>query len=172
MGGQRGGRSAAGRRAGDPRLGRALSRLLEWDSAHASLEKAVAGLAPALRGRRPRGLPHSPWEILEHIRLAQLDILEYCTRPDYQERSWPRDFWPAAPAPPSGRAWAASLRACRRDREALQRLARGPRSDLLAPLPHGRGASLLVELVLAADHAAYHVGQLVLVRKALRDWTS
>ena len=107
---------------------------------------------------------------MEHIRLAQRDILEYCTRADYQERSWPEDFWPARPAPPSAQAWAASLRACRRDRRALQRLALDPRADVLAPLPHGDGATLLVELVLAADHAAYHVGQLVLVRKALGDW--
>jgi len=154
----------------DEPLRELLGHLLEWEAAHVGFDKAVAYCRPALRGKRPAGLPHSPWELLEHIRRAQRDILDFCTDPDYREKEWPKDFWPPAPAPPSDAAWDASIEAFRKDRERLAALARD--GDLTAPIPHGDGATLLVELVLAADHAAYHVGQLVLVRRALGDWTS
>lgn len=145
-----------------------LARLLEWQDAHVSFERAIEGIPVALRGRRPTGL-RSPWELLEHIRLCQQDILEFCRDPDYRERKWPDDYWPPRAAPPDARAWSRSVAACRRDLAALQTLARRhPR--LTARIPHGSGQTLLRELVLVADHTAYHVGQLIFVRRLLGCW--
>ena len=156
--------------AGDKELRRHLARLLSWSDAHVSFDEAVADLPPSARGKAPKGSPHSPWQLVEHLRLAQADILEFCVRRRYQEKQWPRDYWPTTAAPPSARAWNTSLAAFRRDRRALERLAVNPRRDLLAPVPAGTGQTLLREILLAADHAAYHVGQLVAVRRALGHW--
>ena len=142
-----------------------LARLLDWQDAHATFDAAVAGLAPALRGVRPPDSPHSPWELVEHVRLTQHDILDFCRNPAYEEPSWPADYWPATPAPPTPAAWDECLAAVRRDREALARLAADPAVDLFATIPHGSGQTYLRELLLVADHTAYHVGQLVLVRR-------
>jgi len=147
-----------------------LSRALAWGDAHVSFDDAVEGLEPSLRGVRPDGLPHSAWELLEHLRLAQEDLLAFCTREDYREHKWPDDYWPASPEPPSTKAWEESVAAYRADRAELQQLAADPAIELEAPLPFGRGHSLIRELLLVLDHAAYHVGQLVLVRQALAAW--
>lgn len=155
--------------ATDQELRRHLARLLSWSDAHVSFDDAVADLPAAARGRVPKGFEHSAWQLLEHLRLAQADILEFCGR-RYVEKHWPRDYWPASPKPPSARAWSASVAAYRSDRGKLERLALDPRRDLLAPVPAGTGQTLLREIVLAADHAAYHVGQLVAVRRALGHW--
>jgi hypothetical protein len=147
-----------------------LARSLGWSDAHVAFDDAVAGLEPALRGIRPPGLPHSPWELLEHIRITQRDILEFCEREDYAEKSWPADYWPASPEPPSASAWEESIEAYRRDRSALQQLAERPAVDLESAIPHGDGQTYARELILTTDHTAYHVGQLVLVRQALGAW--
>jgi hypothetical protein len=147
-----------------------LARLLEWSDAHVSFDDAVAGLPAAARGKAPKGLPYSPWQLVEHIRLAQADILGFAVSARYREKQWPRDYWPASPKPPSARAWAASLAAFRRDRRALERLILNPRVDVLAKAPTGSGQHVLREVVLAADHTAYHVGQLVAVRRLLGVW--
>jgi hypothetical protein len=143
-----------------------LVRALSWDRAHITLEDAVKGLPARLRGRRPRGAAHSPWELLEHIRLAQRDLLEFCRNPDYVEGEWPADYWPADPAPPSPRAWNASLAAVAADREALQAVVKTT-PDLLAEIPKYPGKTILRSVLLALDHTAYHVGQLHLTRRAL-----
>lgn len=148
-----------------------LGRLLSWEDAHAGYDTAVAGIASDLQGIRPEGLPHSAWEIVEHLRITQHDILDFCRDPAYRERDWPADYWPPAPAPPDPDAWEASLRAYREDRRALQQLATDPSVDLAARIPHGSGQTYLRELILVADHSAYHVGQLVLVRRLLGIWT-
>lgn len=148
-----------------------LARLLSWEDAHAGYDTAVAGIASDLQGIRPEGLPHSAWEIVEHLRITQHDILDFCRDPAYRERDWPADYWPPAPAPPDPDAWEASLRAYREDRRALQQLATDPSVDLAARIPHGSGQTYLRELILVADHSAYHVGQLVLVRRLLGVWT-
>jgi uncharacterized damage-inducible protein DinB len=147
-----------------------LARLLSWSDAHVSLDEAVAELPPELRGRTPPGLPYSPWQLLEHLRLAQRDILDFCVNPKYKELRWPDDYWPAGAAPPSDAAWDESLEGFRRDRAAVQALARDPELRLTDPIPHGNGQTYLRELVLAADHTAYHVGQLVVVRRLLGAW--
>lgn len=147
-----------------------LSRALDWSDAHVSFDDAVAGLAAELRGVRPEGLPHSAWEILEHLRLAQSDILEFTVRADYAEKRWPDDYWPATQAPPSDTAWDESVAAYRADRDALKALATSPSIDLAAPIPHGTGQTYARELLLVLDHAAYHVAQLVTVRQLLGAW--
>ncbi len=147
-----------------------IARLLDWEDAHAGLDKVVAGLPPSLQGQVPDGLPYSPWQLLEHIRLTQKDILDFCLNPDYQELHWPDDYWPKSPSPPSAGAWANSVAAFRKDREALQRLALDESIDLLEKVPAGEDQTYLRELLLVADHTAYHLGELVVVRRALGAW--
>jgi DinB family protein len=147
-----------------------VARLLDWQDAHVGFEKVVAGLAPDVRGQAPSGLPYSPWQLLEHIRLTQHDILEFCRNPAYEELDWPNDYWPKSASPPSVDAWDKSVAAFRQDREALKRLALNPGIDLLAKVPAGDGQTFLRELLLVADHTAYHLGELVVVRRALGTW--
>jgi uncharacterized damage-inducible protein DinB len=147
-----------------------IARFLDWNDAHAGFDKAVNGIAPRFRGVVPKGLPHSAWQLVEHVRIAQADILEFCRSPRYKEKKWPDEYWPSSPSPSSATAWTRSLSAFRSDRTALQRLARNPKVDLFAPIPHGSGQTYLRELLLIADHTAYHVGQIVVVRQALGIW--
>jgi hypothetical protein len=147
-----------------------LARILDWEDAHVRLDTAVKGIPPRLRGATPPGLPHSPWQILEHIRRAQRDILDFSVDPKYEEPASMDEYWPKAAAPPSSRAWNESVAAIKRDRERLRRLARDPAVDLFAKIPHGSGQTYLRELLLVADHTAYHVGQLVDARRALGIW--
>ncbi len=147
-----------------------LAKALAWHDAHASFEQAVEGLPAELRGVRPGNLPFSAWELVEHLRITQRDILDFCVDRDYRERKWPDEYWPAAPAPPSGAAWEDAVRQFVADREALQQLAADTTLDLEARIPHGSGQTYLRELVLVIDHSAYHVGQLVVVRRLLGAW--
>lgn len=147
-----------------------LARLLSWEDAHTSFDSAVANLPDHLRGAKPSALPYSPWQLVEHLRLAQRDILDFCRNPEYQELSWPDDYWPSSAAPPHSSAWDDSIREFQRDRAALQELSKDPKIDLESRIPHGSGQTYLRELLLAADHAAYHVGQLVVLRRVLGAW--
>jgi len=147
-----------------------LVRLLGWHDAHADFDSVVAGIPPELRGVVPAGLPYSPWQLLEHIRLAQADILDFCRNPDYREQRWPDDYWPKAPAPPRAGDWEASVTAYKRDREELTRMIKDPKVDLFARVPAGEGQTFLREFLLAADHTAYHVGQVVALRRLQGDW--
>lgn len=149
-----------------------LSRLLAWEDAHVGFDNAVDGIPAELRGTRPSNLPYSPWQLIEHLRITQHDILEFCRNPNYKELKWPDDYWPASDAPPSARAWDESIRMFRQDRKALQQLAADPAVDLTARIPHGDGQTYLRELILAADHAAYHLGELIVVRRLLGIWKS
>ena len=151
-------------------VGQALASALDWRDAHAHFDQAVDGLDQELRGRRPAGMPHSPWEIVEHIRRAQHDILDFCRNPDYREQTWPDDYWPETPEPPAANAWDESVAAFHRDLKALQDLALDPGRDLVARIPHGSGQTYLRELVLVIDHTAYHVGELVTIRRLLDAW--
>lgn len=144
-----------------------LAGLLNWEDAHATFDAATDGIPPELRGVRPEGLPYSPWELLEHLRITQHDILEFCHNADYRELDWPADYWPDSAAPPTASAWDHSAARFRTDRDALRQLAAGPAPDLFATIPHGSGQTYLRELLLVADHNAYHVGQLVIVRRLL-----
>ena len=133
-------------------------------------EAAVKGIEPRFRGMAAPGLPHTPWQLLEHLRIAQNDILDFCVAPSYVEMKWPDDYWPKAPGPESEAAWDRSVEAFRKDREACAELARDPKIDLTTSVPNGSGQTYLRELLLIADHNAYHIGQLILVRRALGIW--
>ena len=148
-----------------------IASALDWEQAHVSLDRAVEDLPADLRGRRPEGAPYSVWELLEHIRIAQRDLLEFCQNDDYEHGlDWPADYWPGASAPPSDGAWEESLAVIRRDRAELQRWTVEADLDLTRTIPHGTGQTYLRTVLVTADHAAYHVGQIVLVRKLLGAW--
>lgn len=154
----------------DDPLRQFLARALDWEEAHARFDSAIADLPAALRGTRPKQAPHSVWELVEHIRLAQRDILDFCRDEHYKEKAWPDDYWPETPAPPSAAAWDESIRRYHADVEAFKRLVRDPGFDLFAKVPWGDGQTNIRELLLIADHTAYHVGQIVLVRRLLGAW--
>ena len=147
-----------------------LVKLLSWGDAHVDFDAAVRGIPAKLLGVKPKGLPYSPWQLLEHMRLAQRDILDFCRDPSYRAPKWPEDYWPKKPAPPSARSWGRSVAAFRADRRALARLAANRSVNLAARIPHGEGQTYLREIVLAADHAAYHLGEMVAVRRLLGAW--
>jgi len=143
-----------------------LANALSWGEARLTFEDAVARIPAKLRGRRPHGFEHSPWELLEHIRLAQRDLLEFCTNPRYVAGAWPDDYWPKGPEPPSPSSWKKSVAAVAADRKALKDfLTRVP--DLTAAIPHAGEKSYLRSVLLVLDHNAYHVGQLVMAGKVL-----
>jgi uncharacterized damage-inducible protein DinB len=144
---------------------------LDWEQAHAKLEAVLQGLAAPLRGQRPSGYPHSAWELLEHIRITQRDLLDFCLDPNYEEKlEWPRDYWPPTPAPPSADAWDKSIAEYRQDCEALARFTTESKIDLTAKIPRGTGQTYLRTVLVAVDHASYHVGQIVSVRRLLGAW--
>jgi uncharacterized damage-inducible protein DinB len=154
----------------DQALRAQLKAILEWEDAHASVDHAIVGIPPALRGKVPKGAAHSAWQLLEHLRITQHDILDFCVNPDYAEVATMEEYWPRTAAPPSGAAWKKSVTAIRRDRGELKRLAEDPKVDLFSRIPHGSGQTYLRELLLVADHNAYHAGQLVALRKQLGAW--
>ena len=147
-----------------------LLKLLAGGQAHVSFEAAVKGLPAALRGKRPKGVEHSPWEILEHMRIAQQDILEFSRDAKHVSPKWPDGYWPKADAPPSAAAWSNSVRRFRADLKAMAKLVADKDRDLFALIPHGEGQTLLREALLLADHNAYHIGQLILLRRLLGAW--
>jgi hypothetical protein len=153
----------------DLALRKHLRELLKGDSAHASFSHAVSGLSPKLRATKPGGLPHSPWMLLEHLRLAQWDILEFSRNKKHVSPEWPKGYWPDSEAPPNPAAWDDSIKKFGEDMKAMQSLV--DEADLFAPIPWGDGQTLLREALLLADHNAYHVAQLIDVRRLLGAWT-
>jgi uncharacterized damage-inducible protein DinB len=149
-----------------------LARLLDWGEAHVTFEKAVDGLQPDLRGAIPPGFEHSPWQLLEHMRIAQKDILDFCVNANYVHAlKWPEDYWPSSAAPARAEAWSESVGAFKTDRAALKHMVLDRNVDLLSLVPTGKDAqTYLRSVMLAADHNAYHLGQLIAVRKALGAW--
>ena len=147
-----------------------LIRMLGWGDARPDFDRAIDGLPEALRGARPEGLPSSPWRLLEHLRICQWDILEFSRDPAHVSPEFPGGYWPEGDAPPDPDAWDHSIAAFRADLEAMRGLVADPAHDLLAPFPHGQGQTLLREALLLADHNAYHIGQLVIVRRLLGAW--
>jgi hypothetical protein len=144
--------------------------LLGGGRAHVSFEKAVANLPEDLRGKKPRGMPYTPWQQLEHMRICQWDILEYIRNPQHVSPEWPDGYWPKEAAP-ARNAWARSVKAFQADRQALLDMANDASKDLLARVPpEPDGPTILHELLLVADHNAYHLGQLVLLRRLLGAW--
>lgn len=156
---------------GDPRLREHLLELLRGGSAHLTFDQAVAELPTEFRGKRPAGIPHTAWRLVEHMRIAQWDILEFSRNPSHVSPDFPDGYWPSGDEPPNADAWDHSLAAFRADLQAMQDLVMDPSTDLLAPIPHGTGQTILREALLVADHNAYHLGQLVTVRRALGAWS-
>jgi DinB superfamily len=146
-----------------------LVKQLEGE-AHAGFDAAIDGLPPSLRGATVTGVPYSPWALVEHMRRTQGDILAFCRNPSYVEPHWPDDYWPSASSPASDAAWDESVAAFRADLADMKALAADPSTDLFARVPIGTGQTFLREVLLVADHNAYHVGQLVLLRRALGAW--
>ena len=148
-----------------------LVRLLDWEEAHVGFDKAVDGIPADRQGASAGGFEHTPWQLVEHMRVAQNDLLDFCVNARYVHAlRWPEDYWPASPAPPDPTAWDASIASFRRDREKLKQLARDA-VDLFAVVPTGKeGQTYLRAVLLVAEHNAYHLGQLVAVRRALRVW--
>jgi hypothetical protein len=147
-----------------------LIKLLVWQDAHVNFDTAVEGLPPPLQGVRPEGLPYSPWELLEHMRLTQRDILNFCRDPSYKAPDWPAEYWPKTTSPARPEDWQECAEAFRADRQELQSLVADPSLDLYAAIPHGEGQTYLREVLLVADHSAYHLGELVAVRRLLGAW--
>ncbi len=145
-----------------------LERLLDWEDAHVGFEAVIEGIPPELRGAQPRGLPYSAWQLLEHLRLCQRDILEFCRNPGYVDPKSMAEYWPASVAPPTPEAWEESVAGFRADLEDMKRLTR--EGDLFAAVPRGTGQTFLREVVLLADHNAYTLGQLVILRRLLGIW--
>ena len=144
-----------------------VQTLLDGGRAHMRAREVLAGFPVKKRGARPRGFQHSAWQLLEHLRIAQRDILQYCRDKDHESPPWPEGFWPKTPAPPDGKAWDRSVRAFLADLRSCQREAKN-RKDLLAAIPHA-GVSWLHELLLIADHNAWHLGQVLQLRRALEE---
>jgi hypothetical protein len=148
-------------------LRKTLAELLRMKGAHVSLHDAVSGFPPALRGVKPPGAPHTAWQLLEHMRIAQEDILDFRRNPKYKDKTFPNDYWPATEAPPDEHAWDKSVQTFQEDLRQMQELVADTSHDLLVKIPHGTGQTLLREALLVADHNAYHLGQLMLLRKML-----
>lgn len=147
-----------------------LLNLLRGGGAHLDFDAAVAELPAKLRGGKVPGVPHTPWRLLEHLRIAQWDILEFCRNPRHASPTFPEGYWPKGDAPPDDAAWSRSVAAFRADLKAMQELVADPKTDLFAPIAHGKGQTVLRKALLVADHNAYHLGQLVVVRRLLGTW--
>ncbi len=154
----------------DAALREHLVKLLTLAQAHATFDQAVKGLPAELRGKAPQGAEHTPWQLLEHLRIAQWDILEFSRDPKHESPKWPEGYWPQEKAPADEKAWDRSVRAFKRDLKAMCDLVRDEQTDLFAKIPHGDGQTILREAMLVADHNAYQIGQLVLTRRLLGAW--
>jgi hypothetical protein len=144
-----------------------LRELLTTSHAHVDLDDAIGALPLELRGVRPPGMAHSPWQLVEHLRIVLWDILQFSKDPGHVSPSFPEGYWPEHEAPPDPGAWDRSVEAFHADMQAMIALVQDPAFDLVAPIPHGDGQTILREALLVADHNAYHIGQLMIVRKLL-----
>lgn len=151
----------------DKALREQLVRALDWDHAHIRFENAVKEFPRELRGKRPANGPHSAWELLEHLRLAQWDILEFSRDANHKSPEFPAGYWPASVAPADDAEWDRSVAQYQSDLKELESLTSDASVDLFAKIPHGDGQTLLRQILLTLDHNAYHLGQLMIVRKTL-----
>lgn len=148
-----------------------LTDLLMKGNAHATFEQSVEGLAAGMAGRTPHNLPYSCWQLIEHIRIAQADILDFCRNPAYRSLAWPDDYWPEASAPDDESHLAEAIKTILTERDELIALLQNAGDEqLYEPIAHGRGQNLLRGALLVADHTAYHTGQIILIRRLLGDW--
>jgi hypothetical protein len=149
---------------------KALLEFLKGGNAHASVEDALKEFPASLYTEKPEGAPHTAWQLLEHIRVALHDLLDFSRNPGYRAPQWPGDYWPKKDAPSSTESWDASVRALKSDLREFEKLLRDPAVNLTAKIPWGEGQNILREILLAGDHTSYHVGQLIMLRKQLGAW--
>jgi hypothetical protein len=142
--------------------------LLNGDGAHLEFDAVIKDIAPKQRGAKPKRGEHSPWEVLEHLRIAQRDVLESIDSPNHVSPDFPSGYWPGSVSPPNEKAWEQSAAAFRADLKALTEIGASPSRDLLAPLPSGAGQTILRKLFMLADHNSYHLGQMLLLRQLLQ----
>ena len=154
----------------DQSLRKHLIELLDGAQAHATFNNVVEHFPAKQRGEIPKGLPHSGWMLLEHMRIAQWDILDFSRNAKYKHMKWPEDYWPQTPAPPSPGAWEKSVQAFHEDLDAMKKLVQDANTDLFAKIPWGEGQTILREAMLVADHNSHHLGQLIDVRRLLGIW--
>ncbi len=172
---KKGSRSAVesgGRAVNDKGLREHLLYLVRGGGAHVDFERAIGDLPVSLCGMRPTGLPFTAWRLLEHMRIAQWDILEFCRNPKHVSPKWPAGYWPEGDAPPDEAAWEKSVKAFRADLQVVENLVANPRTVLYEKIPHGTGQTILREALLVADHNAYHLGQIVMLRRLLGAWAN
>jgi hypothetical protein len=141
--------------------------LLRGGGAHITFDDVISDFPARLRGVKPPGAPHTAWQLVEHMRIAQWDILDFSVNPKYAAKAWPANYWPKTEKPPSPAAWKASIGAIKKDLSAVVKLVENPKTDLYAKIPHGDGQNILREALLIADHNAYHLGQLMLLKRML-----
>lgn len=154
----------------DKALREQLAKLLDGGKTHAGWRDVLADMPPQLRGVKPEGAPHTLWQLLEHMRIAQWDILEFSRNPKHVSPQFPEGYWPATEAPPDSAAWQKSVESFGRDLAEIRKLVTDSRTNLFKRIAHGQGQTILREALLAADHNAYHLGQIALMRKALGAW--
>lgn len=154
----------------DQSLRKHLLELLEGGHAHTTFDQVINDFPAKFRGEIPKGLKHSAWMLLEHMRIAQWDILDFSRNPKYKALKWPQDYWPKNPAPASPIEWEKSAQSFRDDLEAMKNLVRAPKTDLFAKIPWGEGQTVLREAMLVADHNAHHLGQVIDIRRLLGIW--
>jgi hypothetical protein len=140
---------------------------MRGDQAHVDFDSAVKDFPPEFRGAKPHGAPHTAWELLEHMRIAQRDILDFSRDPKHESPEWPKAYWPSTEAPPNEKAWDESVRAFQNDAREFHKLVEDPTQDLFKAFEHGDGQTLLREALLVASHNSYHLGQLVFLKKML-----
>ena len=163
---------ATGDKTGDKEIRKQLVEFLRGGQAHARFEEVVKRFPAKLRGVVPPKLPYSAWQVLEHIRIAQNDILRFSMNKDghYHSPKWPEGYWPKAAAPAAGKSWEESIRRIKTDRDQMVRLVKDPANDLLEPFSWGEGQNLLREALLVADHNSHHLGELIVIRRLLGAW--
>jgi hypothetical protein len=154
----------------DSQLRQHLVKLLKGGDAHANFDTAIGNFPVGLRSKRPEDVEHSPWEVLEHLRIAQWDILEFSRNPQHKSPEFPVGYWPSTQAPPDGDAWDKSAEAFRKDLQAFCDFVSDESTDLFARIPHGDKQTILREVLVAADHTSYHLGELILLRRILGAW--
>lgn len=154
----------------DLHLRQNLEYLISGGGAHSKFDDVIKGIPPKLRGTKPKSFPHSAWMLLEHLRIAQSDILEFSRDANHKSPKWPEGYWPKSPEPPSAAAWNKSIDQFRADQKSMLELVANPNTDLFAKIPWGDGQTILREALLVADHNAYHLAQIVDVRRLLGAW--
>lgn len=148
-----------------------LKQLLNGGNAHVSIEKALENIPAGIRGEVPAGLPYSLWQLAEHIRIAQWDILEFCKHASHLSPEWPDEYWPKETTPASNTQWEKTIKAISDDRKSFLQLLEAPDADLYTPFEHADdGQNLLREALLIADHTAYHTGEIIVLRRLLDNW--